>query len=324
MASTQSRGELSRDATVCLCTWNRANSLDRTLRSVGRLRIPSGLHWETLVVDNGSNDETATILSHHAGRLPLRVVEEPRPGVGNARARGLAEARGRLIAWTDDDVEVDPHWLESIVNASIRYTDAAFWGGRIDVRFESPPPEWIVQAWAVVASVYGERRLGDEPVEILHRRQFPFGANFAARTAVLRRYPFDTTLGRCRERYVGGEETSAIQAMLENGHRGWWLPDAKVVHWIAPEGGRLEYLGRYWRGAGMRDADHHGSLTRILAAIARVNVARGRYRIQRLTCPAETWITAYLRAEYLRGRLSRPTSRGQMGGRRTPRQESTR
>lgn len=308
----QSPGEPPLDATVCICTWNRSHSLDRALRSVGELRIPSGLRWETLVVDNGSDDDTAAVLSRHAGRLPLRVVHEPLPGVGNARVRGLAAARGRLIAWTDDDVEVDPGWLASIVNASVRYTDAAFWGGRIDVCFESPPPEWVVRAWPVVASVYGERRLGDKPVEILELRQYPFGANFATRAEVLRRHPFDAALGRCRDRYVGGEETSAIQAMLLNGHRGWWLPDAKVVHWIAPEGGSLEYLGRYWRGAGAKDADHHGSLARTLAALVRAHVMLGRYRFQRMTRPAEHWIEAYLRAEYQRGRLSAPTGRGWM------------
>ena len=82
------------DVTVALCTWNRSALLERTLSSMVRLRIPTGLDWELLVVDNGSTDETRAVLDRFRSELPLRTVSEPQAGVAHARARGLAEARG--------------------------------------------------------------------------------------------------------------------------------------------------------------------------------------------------------------------------------------
>ena len=43
-------------------------------------------------------------MAKHAAALPLRLVHEPTPGLSNARNRGIAEARGDLVLWTDDDV----------------------------------------------------------------------------------------------------------------------------------------------------------------------------------------------------------------------------
>ena len=96
---------------VVICTWNRAGLLDQTLARMRELHVPAGLAWELLVVNNNCTDDTDAVAARHRGHLPLRPVREPTPGLSNARNKGLAEARGELILWTDDDVRVDPGWL---------------------------------------------------------------------------------------------------------------------------------------------------------------------------------------------------------------------
>src|SRR4051812_1329005 len=97
--------------TVAICTWNRAALLDRTLARLRDLRIPPGLSWELLVVDNNCTDETSAVLARHAKHLPLRALHEPKQGHSHARNRAVAEARGDLLLWTDDDVLAHADWL---------------------------------------------------------------------------------------------------------------------------------------------------------------------------------------------------------------------
>ena len=61
------------DVSVAICTWNRAKLLDQTLTQMRQLRIPAGLTWELLVVNNNSTDDTDAVASRHASSLPLRL-----------------------------------------------------------------------------------------------------------------------------------------------------------------------------------------------------------------------------------------------------------
>jgi len=105
------------EVTAIICTRNRATQLSQVLESASHLVVPPGLSWEFIVVDNGSSDNTADVVRRYAGRLPLRIVREEIPGLSNARNRGVAEARGDYICWTDDDVRLDPNWLAAYAAA---------------------------------------------------------------------------------------------------------------------------------------------------------------------------------------------------------------
>ena len=129
--------------TVIICTWNCAELLDRTLKSLRHLHIPEGVSWELLVVNNNSPDNTDAVLDQHMRHLPLRRLFEANQGLSNARNRALTEARGDLIIWTDDDVLVDPHWLAEYHAAAQNWPEAGYFGGMIEPIFEAPPPKWL-------------------------------------------------------------------------------------------------------------------------------------------------------------------------------------
>src|SRR3712207_9429193 len=68
-------------------------------------------------VDNARpDDSTRRVVQAVAEADPrFRYVREPRPGLSCARNRGLAEARGEVLAYTDDDVAVDPDWVQGLL-----------------------------------------------------------------------------------------------------------------------------------------------------------------------------------------------------------------
>ena len=93
---------------VIVCTRDRTDDLRRCLDSLAELNTPPK---EVLVVDNApSGDETKTLCAER----PVRYIREPLPGQSRARNRGITEARGDVIAFTDDDCTVDQRWLDGL------------------------------------------------------------------------------------------------------------------------------------------------------------------------------------------------------------------
>src|SRR5690348_6834853 len=100
------------DATIIVCTYNRAASLRDTLQALRRLDSPAGCEWEVIVVDNNSRDDTRAVVEEVAASWPrLRYEFEGAQGLSHARNRGIGAARGDVILFTDDDVLPESDWL---------------------------------------------------------------------------------------------------------------------------------------------------------------------------------------------------------------------
>lgn len=101
----------SEPISIVVCTRNRTQQLDRCLQSLLAIDYST---YEIIVVDNApSNDDTLQLVA----QLPVRYVREDRPGLDWARNRGIAEARYGIVAFTDDDAQVDRFWLQAINEA---------------------------------------------------------------------------------------------------------------------------------------------------------------------------------------------------------------
>lgn len=102
----------SRQISVIVPVWNAADTLATSLEAIRRQLDP--LRHELLVVDNNSTDGSADLATRVAGQEPLR---EPRQGSYAARNRGIAESRGRVLAFVDPDCVPSAGWLEVIEQA---------------------------------------------------------------------------------------------------------------------------------------------------------------------------------------------------------------
>jgi GT2 family glycosyltransferase len=101
--------------TVAVCTRDRAESVSGCLDGLLALHYPYD-RLELLVVDNApQSDETERLV--HARSPRIRYLREPRPGLDWARNRAALEARGEILAYTDDDVIVDRWWAKAIAEA---------------------------------------------------------------------------------------------------------------------------------------------------------------------------------------------------------------
>lgn len=93
---------------LVICTRDRADELRRCLASLPHQSRPPD---EVIVVDNASRDDGTRRVALAAG---VRYVREDRPGLDIARNTGLLAASSDIIAYTDDDTELHPRWLERL------------------------------------------------------------------------------------------------------------------------------------------------------------------------------------------------------------------
>lgn len=250
-AHSSNAGEV--DITILICTRNRAPQLRNVLSSAAQMRVPEGLRWELVVVDNGSSDDTTDVSLSFADRLPIRVVREDVAGLSNARNRGVDEARGQYICWTDDDVLIDADWLSAYADAFARHPEAAVFGGRIIPVLEPPTPDWfarLADAWPLT-TVLAKRNWDDAPVPLdFDSGLSPWGANFAVRTHEQRQVRYEPELGVSPHQKRLGEEAETIYRILKSGASGWSVPSAVVHHMIPPRRQSLSYVFEYFGSYG--------------------------------------------------------------------------
>jgi glucosyl-dolichyl phosphate glucuronosyltransferase len=106
--------------------------------------VSDGDSWEILVVDNNSKDRTREVVEDFCRRDPdhFRYVFEPQQGKSFALNSGIREARGDVVAFMDDDVTVEPTWLQNLTADlwSGQWTGA---GGRVIPNWTVAPPTWL-------------------------------------------------------------------------------------------------------------------------------------------------------------------------------------
>lgn len=216
------------DASVIVCTYNRAASLVRTLRSLQAQALSPGIDWEVIVVDNNSTDGTRSVVESFRATFPqLRYSREARQGLAFARNHGIAIARGAVLLFTDDDVAPEAEWLSRVVDGMHAHCCDAC-GGFIAPVWESPPPAWLTERFHGFLAIKAER---SDTYEIRPGDPLPFGANMAFRREVFDHFGlFDVARGRRGKILASGEDGEFFERILGRGAKVMFFGDARVHH----------------------------------------------------------------------------------------------
>jgi glycosyltransferase involved in cell wall biosynthesis len=242
--------ETTESVSVVICCYNSAARLPETLRHLAEQKIPQGMEWEIVVVDNASTDDTAAVAEHFAAThsdLSVRIVPEPKPGTMYARIRGLKEARGTIILFVDDD-----NWLESEYVALVAETmrsrpEIAALGGMSTAEYEQEPPEWIArhQRWYAVSGL-------PEATGGLTEETFLWTAGTSFRRSALEQVA-DNSLrvsGRKGTTLQAGEDAELCCRLRLRGHKLFCHPSLRFRHYLPAQRVQWGYLRRMCYAAG--------------------------------------------------------------------------
>ena len=247
------------DATILICTYNRASYLAATLDSIGRTPTHTGFSWDVLVVDNNSSDSTREVVENRISRYPvsLHYLFEPRQGKSNALNTGMAAAHGAIIVFTDDDVRVGPEWLDTAVRPLLEWKDIDYTGGPVRPIWGAPPPRWLDPSGNLGGTI-AVKDHGSEPFVFEDRLKTPLGVNMAVRRTLIEMIGgFRPDLGRNGKSLLGQEQAEFFYRSREVGARGLYVP-AMVLDHVVPSG-RLtrSYFRRWWYWKGVSHARVH-------------------------------------------------------------------
>ncbi|MGA3006272.1 MAG: glycosyltransferase [Opitutaceae bacterium] len=196
---------------VIICTHNpRGDFLARTLASLREQTLPPA-EWELIVIDNASREPLAPDAAR-AGHPTARIVSEPEIGLTAARLRGVAEARGDVLVFVDDDNILAPDYLACARGLSVTRPELGVWGcGSYTPEWEiAPPPGYEDYLRYLAVHRAPQDRVSSRPFDY---EAMPAGAGICARAAVARRYaenvhhdPRRKLLGRTGDNLAGCED----------------------------------------------------------------------------------------------------------------------
>jgi len=240
------------NTSVVICTHNRASLLADLLDCFKGQTLAPGA-FELIVVDNASSDRTKEVADNASKDLKnLKYVFEPALGLSRARNTGIREAKGKIIAFIDDDSKPESNWLEVLIDTFESFSPMPVCvGGRILPEWEAPIPAWLPDGAKL------------QPLSLLDWGDHPLwlstpslgAGNLALRKIAFSRIgAFNTELGRRGSVLSSMEEILFLfQVLQEFGRQSLlYQPEAVVYHRICEDRiANRRYVVRrsYWDGA---------------------------------------------------------------------------
>jgi len=232
-----------------VCTLSRASYLAKAVESLVNQTYPKE-HYEIIVVDNGSTDNTREVVEQFSQFARIRYIYEPVKGLSRARNTGWQAASGKYVAYLDDDAIACPHWLEKMMEAfETAEPRPASTGGKAVPLWESERPAWLedrmLGAYAIVD--WGDRARFLKPSSPEHH----VGCNVAYNREVLEGCGgFNVNLGRKGRNLLSNDENLIRQYMDSHGLGIYYDPEILVDHLVPKERLTRRFMLRryFWQG----------------------------------------------------------------------------
>ena len=218
---------------VVICTMGRPRQLKDALEA---LLVQTYSSYEIIVVDNQpSNPSTLELIERYSSHPIIRYVAEPQRGLSQARNRGLAESNGEYVAFTDDDIVVDKHWLTSLTGGFSDDTIACVTGITLARELETPSQTSFEQ-YGAFNQGYASR-LFSADTNPSTTALYPYtagvfggGGNSAIKLSCFPHRPiFDVRLGPGTPTF-GAEDLDVFLTVIRSGYRIHYTPTALAWH----------------------------------------------------------------------------------------------
>ncbi|MEL6603461.1 MAG: hormogonium polysaccharide biosynthesis glycosyltransferase HpsE [Cyanobacteria bacterium J06614_10] len=253
MANTDKN--IALDITVAIPTFNGAARLPQLLGQLKRQTHTESIQWEIIVCDNGSTDDTAAVVEQFQSTwpipsVPLHYCFAAEQGAAFARQHAVESARGKLIAFLDDDNIPASDWVAQAHTFAKTHPKAGAFGSQIHGKFESELPAELENIKCFLAIIErGEQAHRYEPANKILP---PAAGLIVRREAWLKAVPKRLFLNnKGKSAGLASEDLEAILHIQKSGWDIWYNPKMVVMHDIPDGRLRKDYLVTLFRCVGL-------------------------------------------------------------------------
>ena len=222
------------ELSIVICTYNRSSFLREGLDAIIQQRLAFlDVPIELIILDNNSSDDTSSVVEEFQNEfssISLVYYLEKQQGLSYSRNRAIQIAKGKFIAFLDDDAIVNKNWLTSLLHG-INNIDAHVFGGPIYPRFEVPCPAWI-------DSTYFIRKFKKKNGYLYGLSEIEgfAGGNVCFKKDVFDQIGyFDTSIGMIGNTLGLGEETDLFARLYDSAYTAklYNLQEMSIIHFEA-------------------------------------------------------------------------------------------
>lgn len=211
---------------VIVTTYNRAKIISMCLDSLIDQSYPKD-KYEIIIVNNNSTDNTEDVVEDYVKRFPhvnIKYYFVPRSGQVYARQIGILAAENEILSFTDDDGILCNDWISEIVKVFEMSDDVAGVAGKINIRWDETPPEWILE----YENYLGKLDYGNE-VRIEKGLYMNAGNLSIKKDILIDVGGFNPEM--IGEWLIGDGETGLWYRLKKRGYLIGWAPDALMEHY---------------------------------------------------------------------------------------------
>jgi glycosyltransferase involved in cell wall biosynthesis len=240
---------------VVICTYNGKERIKPTLKHLAS-QTDINFDWEVLIIDNNSNDNTASVAAAYWQTLnppcELKIISELRPGTMYARASGIINAGYRYLVFCDDDNWLVENFIKIAYAAIKGNSDIAAVGGMGILVFET---DFKIPAWLnKYANYFGSGPQGAEDGDTTENKGCLYTAGAILDRVWLNRLydaGFESFLkGRDSKSLVAGEDTELTYALKLIGGRLFFCSEMQFNHFMPSGRMNWNYLVRLSNAMG--------------------------------------------------------------------------
>ncbi|MBF0490307.1 MAG: glycosyltransferase family 2 protein [Candidatus Omnitrophica bacterium] len=233
------------DLSIIITTYNRALTLYNCIESILKQDLNNNFSYEVLIIDNNSTDDSQRVVESFSPKTnhKIKYFLENQQGKGFALNRGIKESCGDYLIFTDDDVIVDPQWLNNIIGCFITYNCDAV-GGRVLPQYPLNTPRWIKDHSDILKGPIVMYDYGPET----HKLEKPMleflGCNFAFKKEIFKELGlFRTDIGPGKR--IIGDDTEFVSRLIQNNKFLCYCGSALVTHPVDVKRMSLRYIAQW-------------------------------------------------------------------------------
>jgi glycosyltransferase involved in cell wall biosynthesis len=250
---------MKRKITIIICCYNGANRIGKVLEYIYNQKELEIYVYEIIVVDNHSTDNIKDVVYSYEEKndsaVPLRYVYEDKPGLSNARKKGVDSCKTEWIAFLDDDNLIMQGWINNVCRYIEVNQNVGVLNGAVVpyVPFEMNKEEELrlkASLKVLACTHYDIEEVKNKPKTPFRN---PIGAGMVIRTEPLKELSENGWLnssGRTKDKLTSGEDGEMAFFVKNKGFDFGFCPDAILYHEMNK--GRLqdEYLEKMWYEIG--------------------------------------------------------------------------